>query len=325
LKNVHRLEFQNNICRVSAFISPAETSTVHAYRVIDASHKETAMSTTALLPSIFVSHGAPTFALEPGQAAPLLRGIGERIQQLPGVRAMLVVSPHWQTRGLRVSTAATPETVHDFGGFPAALYRLRYPAKGAPAVAQETIDLLTAAGITASAQENQGLDHGAWVPLMHMLPQADVPVFQLSLPVDITAEGALQLGRALAPLRERGVVILASGSLTHNLYEFRHSLTGDQEPYVLDFVRWIRRAAVAHDTAALADYRAQAPHAQRAHPSDEHYLPLLVAMGTASADEAVEVIDGGVTHGVLSMEGYVFGELPGGAITTQQTPEAATV
>lgn len=282
------------------------------------------MSTTALLPSIFVSHGAPTFALEPGRAGPLLRGIGERIQQLEGLRAILVVSPHWQTRGLRVSTAAAPETVHDFGGFPAALYRLHYPAKGAPAVAQETLELLKAAGLPIAAQENQGLDHGAWVPLMHMLPQGDVPVFQLSLPVDISAEGALQLGRALAPLRERGVLILASGSLTHNLYEFRHTLDGDQEPYVLDFVRWIRRAAVAMDTAALVAYRTQAPHAQRAHPSDEHYLPLLVAIGASTANEPVEVIDGGVTYGVLSMEGYVFGELPGLASATQQAPEAAT-
>ncbi len=282
------------------------------------------MSTTALLPSIFVSHGAPTFALEPGRAGPLLRGIGERIQQLEGLRAILVVSPHWQTRGLRVSTAVAPETVHDFGGFPSALYRLHYPAKGAPAVAQETLELLKAAGLPISAQENQGLDHGAWVPLMHMLPQGDVPVFQLSLPVDISAEGALQLGRALAPLRERGVLILASGSLTHNLYEFRHTLDGDQEPYVLDFVRWIRRAAVAIDTAALVAYRTQAPHAQRAHPSDEHYLPLLVAIGASTANEPVEVIDGGVTYGVLSMEGYVFGELPGLASATQQTPEAAT-
>jgi len=287
------------------------------------------MSHTTLMPSIFVSHGAPTFALEPGRAGPLLRGIGERIQQLPGLRAILVVSPHWQTRGLRVSTAAAPATVHDFGGFPAPLYRLRYPVEGAPNVAEETMTLLTAAGLPVAAQENQGLDHGAWVPLLHMLPQGDVPVFQLSLPVDISAEGALQLGRALAPLRERGVVILASGSLTHNLYEFRHTLDGDQEPYVLDFVQWIRRAALAHDSAALAAYREQAPHAQRAHPSDEHYLPLLVAIGASGAsgaEEPVEVIDGGVTYGVLSMEGYVFGKLPSVASAhASQAPEAALV
>ncbi|MFZ4286659.1 dioxygenase [Variovorax sp. HJSM1_2] len=284
------------------------------------------MSKTTKFPSIFVSHGAPTFALEPGRAGPLLRGIGERLQQQPGLRAILVVSPHWQTRGLRVSTAAAPETVHDFGGFPAPLYRLRYPAQGAPAVAEQTIKLLSAAGLPVAAQENQGLDHGAWVPLLHMLPQADVPVFQLSLPVDLTAQGALQLGQALAPLREQGVAILASGSLTHNLYEFRHTLEGDQEPYVLDFVQWIRRATLAHNTTALVAYREQAPHAQRAHPSDEHYLPLLVAIGASSADESVEVIDGGVTYGVLSMEGYVFGDLPGAALSrTPQAAEAALV
>jgi len=261
------------------------------------------------LPSLFVSHGAPTFALEPGRAGPLLHAIGTRVLRLPGLRAILVVSPHWRTRGLRIGTSAHPETVHDFGGFPAPLYRLRYPVAGAPEVAQEVIAVLAEAGYAASPVGEQGLDHGAWVPLLHMLPQAEVPVIPLSLPIEFRAADALALGRALAPLRERGILVLGSGSLTHNLYEFRQSETETPEGYVEEFVQWIRRAALAHDDAALADFHG-APHGRRAHPSDEHYLPLLVAAGASDAAEPVEVIEGGVTYGVLSMEGYVFGELP---------------
>lgn len=265
------------------------------------------------IPAMFVSHGAPTFALEPGQAGPLLHAIGERILALPGLRAVLVISPHWRTRGLRIGASAQPETVHDFGGFPAPLYDLRYPAAGAPEVAREVAALLDSAGLPTQLVDGQGLDHGAWVPLMHLLPGAPLPVLQLSLPIEFHASDVLMLGRALAPLREQGVLIVGSGSLTHNLYEFRQSETGTPEEYVRDFVQWAREAAIAHDDAALVNFRG-APHSRRAHPSDDHYLPLLVAAGASSAGEPVEVMEGGVTYGVLSMESYVFGELPGAAV-----------
>jgi 4,5-DOPA dioxygenase extradiol len=261
------------------------------------------------IPALFVSHGAPTFALEPGQAGPLLRAIGERLLALPGLRAVLVISPHWRTRGLRISAGARPETVHDFGGFAAPLYALQYPAPGDPGLAREVIALLAPSGLPVQAVDGQGLDHGAWVPLLHMLPGAPLPVLQLSLPLELRPADALALGRALAPLRSQGVLIVGSGGLTHNLYEFRQSELEAPEDYVHEFVQWARRAAVAHDDAALVDFR-NAPHSRRAHPSDEHYLPLLVAAGASGADEAVEVIEGGVTYGVLSMEGYVFGDLP---------------
>lgn len=261
------------------------------------------------IPALFVSHGAPTFALEPGRAGPLLHAIGERLLALPGLRAVLVVSPHWRTRGLRIGAGARPQTIHDFGGFPAPLYALQYPAPGSPGIAAEVAALLVESGLPAQLVDEQGLDHGAWVPLLHMLPGAPLPVLQLSLPIELRAADALALGRALAPLRERGVLILGSGGLTHNLYEFRESESETPEGYVHEFVQWARRAAVAHDDAALVDFRG-APHSRRAHPSDEHYLPLLVAAGASGAGEAVEVMEGGVTYGVLSMEGYVFGDLP---------------
>jgi 4,5-DOPA dioxygenase extradiol len=175
-------------------------------------------------PVFFISHGAPTFALEPGKLGARLNGLGKG---LSGIEAILVVSPHWQTGGVKVMADKSPATLHDFGGFPQPLYDLQYPARGHAQFAVEATRLLADAGFEASLEAGRGLDHGAWVPLLHLLPAADIPVFQVSMPHDLDATGALRLGRALAPLRQRGVLILGSGSMTHNLHEFRQSATGE--------------------------------------------------------------------------------------------------
>ncbi|AJG19266.1 dioxygenase [Cupriavidus basilensis] len=260
------------------------------------------------LPVLFVSHGAPTFAIEPGLAGPQLTALG---RALPVPEAVLVVSPHWETRGgVRATASTQPETIHDFGGFPRALYEIRYPAAGHPALAERTVALLAQAGFDAGLDPQRGLDHGAWVPVRHLYPDAQVPVFQVSLPQPLDPAGALALGRALAPLREQGVLIVASGSMTHNLHEFRGHGGGDA-PYVAAFTQWVREAVRSAmrtgDPQPLIDYRQLAPHAQRAHPTDEHFLPLLVAIGAAAAGEPMAVIDGGITYGILSMESYVLG------------------
>ena len=260
-------------------------------------------------PSIFISHGSPMFVLEPGVLGPNLRAIG---QSLRGITAVLVVSPHWQTRGVRVGGSAAPETIHDFGGFHEPLYQLQYPAPGAPTLAQEAASLLVQAGFEATLDDHRGLDHGAWVPLRYLFPDAGVPVFQVSLPQHIDAAGALRLGQALAPLRERGVLVVGSGSLTHNLYEFRQHIRDPE--YAQQFVDWIRDAVAARDVEALVDYRRRAPHAARAHPTGEHYLPLLVAAGASFATDATRVVEGGMTYGVLSMDSFAFG-LPDAAHT----------
>jgi 4,5-DOPA dioxygenase extradiol len=254
-------------------------------------------------PVFFISHGAPTFALEPGQLGAKLRAVG---QQLAGLKAVLVVSPHWQTRALQVATTPKPETIHDFGGFPAALYQLQYPAPGQPELANEVVQLLTQAGWPVTADASRGLDHGAWVPLWHLLPQADVPVFQVSMPHQLDTVGALALGRALAPLRDQGVLIVGSGSLTHNLYDLAPP-GAPAVAYAVEFARWVRRAVTRADVDALLDYRLRAPHAERAHPTQEHFLPLLVALGASVEAEAAQVIAGDITYGVLSMESYVWG------------------
>ncbi|MDO8769677.1 MAG: class III extradiol ring-cleavage dioxygenase [Burkholderiaceae bacterium] len=257
-------------------------------------------------PTLFISHGAPTFALEPGLLGPALNTLGQQLSGAKTVKAVLVVSPHWQTRDVKVMTSPAPETVHDFGGFPSALYDLQYPVAGHPQLAAEVSRLLSQAGWTVGVDERRGLDHGAWVPLRHLLPKADIPVFQVSMPMGLDAASAFNLGKALAPIRESGVMIVASGSMTHNLYEFRHSGAAQQD-YAIEFTHWIRQAVSTHDIEGLLDYRQRAPHAQRAHPTEEHFLPLLVALGARSDDEAAQVIDGGVTNGVLSMESYAWG------------------
>jgi len=253
-------------------------------------------------PALFVSHGAPTFALEPGLLGPNLTHLGARLRDLA---AIAVVSAHWQTPGVQVMRTAAPETVHDFGGFPPALYKLEYPAPGAPAIAVETAALLKSAGIETTFDDERGIDHVVWVPLRYLLPKAQVPVFQISLPFNCTAEYALRLGQALAPLRRRGVLVMGSGSLTHNLGDI-----GQFDPilsaYVAEFTAWVRTHVQRRDMQALVEYRRRAPHAERVHPSEEHFLPLLAALGASEDADAVNVLEGGVTYGVLSMESYSF-------------------
>ena len=254
-------------------------------------------------PVLFISHGAPTFALEPGPLGARLNALGK---ELSGVKAVLVVSPHWATDGVRVMANPSPATLHDFGGFPPALDDLQYPAPGHRQFAVEASQLLVEAGFKVSLDDGRGLDHGAWVPLLHLLPAAGIPVFQVSMPHTLDAAGALRLGRALAPLRQRGVLIVGSGSMTHNLYEFSASGTGEAA-YAREFTAWVRQAVLADAKDELVDYRRLAPHAERAHPTEEHFLPLLVAIGAGDGESTVQVIEGGITYGVLSMESYVWG------------------
>lgn len=255
------------------------------------------------MPTLFVSHGAPTFAIEPGRSGAQLGALGRRLER---PRAIVVVSPHWITRGVKVTGASRPDTIHDFGGFDPKLYDITYPAPGDPGLAQRIVALLSQAGWPAAVDPARGLDHGAWVPLLHLFPAADIPVVQVSMPVDLDAAGAERLGLALAPLADDGVLVIGSGSLTHNLYEFRIGAS-TEAGYAREFTEWIRAAVQAGDTARLTGALTQAPHARRAHPTPEHFLPLAVAAGAAPQVLPATVLDGGIVHGVLAMESYVFG------------------
>lgn len=263
------------------------------------------------LPSLFVSHGAPTFALEPGLIGPRLTALA---QVLPRPAAVLIVSPHWMTRDPQVMTTARPRTLYDFGGFDSALYDITYPVDGSPALAARAIEMLHAAGWPAAEDRERGLDHGAWVPLTYLYSRADVPVFQVSIPAHMDATSAFEYGRALAPLASEGVLIVGSGSLTHNLYEYRPE-HGRGETYAAEFAGWIRDAVISGDHERLVRALEIAPHARRAHPTSEHYLPLVIAAGAASDMLPATVLDGGIAHGVLSMDAFVFG---------MQMPQAAS-
>ncbi len=253
-------------------------------------------------PTLFVSHGAPPFALEPGRAGSLLKNLGKTLGK---PSAILAISPHWRTPHYSVMTKAMPSTLYDFGGFDPRLMQIKYPAPGHPLLALITAKLLQSQGFHVDMDASRDFDHGVWVPFLHMIPKADIPVFQLSMPYTLTAQDAFALGRALRPLSQQGVMIVGSGSLTHNLYEF--NMTAQSEAsYAIEFTQWVRDKVVGDDADALIEASEKAPHAKRAHPSDEHYLPLLVALGAAHPHAKAQVLDGGMTYGVLSMESYFW-------------------
>jgi 4,5-DOPA dioxygenase extradiol len=251
-------------------------------------------------PTVFVSHGAPLLAVEDGPAHRFLRGFGESLGR---PRAIVVASAHWTTREAAVCAVAQPETIHDFGGFPRALYQLSYSAPGDPALAQRMVQLLSVANIDCAPDERWGLDHGAWVPLLLMYPSADIPVLQLALQPQRGPRHHFELGCALSALREEGVLIFGSGGITHNLGE----LAAPGSPplqWAADFSEWIHETITAGDAAALLDYRRLAPRAERNHPTEEHLLPLFVAAGAASSRG--RRVHTSTTYGTLMMDAYTF-------------------
>ena len=257
------------------------------------------------LPTLFVSHGAPTLAIVDSPANRFLRELGKT---LPRPKAILVASAHWETRGgPAVSLAARPDTIHDFGGFPDALFAIQYPAPGAPGVAARAASRLAQAGIASAQSPTRGLDHGAWVPLHLMYPDADIPVAQISIVRGASPAEHERIGRALAPLRDEGVLIIGSGSLTHNLYEFRGQPIDVAAPeWVSTFGDWMKARLAANDLPALRDYRTQAPHAERNHPSEEHLLPLYVVLGAAGETARAERLHASYEYGILAMDVYAF-------------------
>jgi 4,5-DOPA dioxygenase extradiol len=263
------------------------------------------------VPALFISHGAPLFALEPGETGPALTRLGAELSQVAGapLRGVVVLSPHWMSRTPAVMTNPAPPTWHDFGGFPAALYQLRYPAPGSASLGEEVIGLLHEAGIEAQPDAARPLDHGAWVPLMHLLPAADVPVVQVALPHRAGPGEVYALGQALSGLRESGVLLVGSGSMTHNLGEFFGG-AHEPAPYVVEFSRWVESAVARSDVDALLDYRRQAPHAVRAHPSEDHFLPLFFALGAGGWGRDAQVkpdyVSREVMYSMLAMDSFVL-------------------
>ncbi len=255
-------------------------------------------------PTLFVSHGAPTLALDGSPAHRFLREYGERLGR---PEAVLAVTAHWETPAPVLGAAHRPETVHDFFGFPEALYRLRYEAPGAPTLAENAARRLAEAGFEAALDARRGLDHGTWVPLLLLYPEADVPVAQISVQPFAGPAHHLALGRALAPLREEGVLILGSGAATHNLAAFGGKRAdAPPAPWAAEFAEWLAETIAEGQIEALLDYRTRAPHAARNHPTEEHILPLYVALGAAGGNGCGRRIHASFAHGVLAMDVYAF-------------------
>lgn len=255
-----------------------------------------------MFPSLYISHGSPMLALEPGASGPALASLAAA---LPKPKAIVMVSAHWESSELLVSGNPQPETWHDFGGFPQALFEVQYPAPGNPQLAAEVVELLKADDLPARIDTQRPFDHGIWVPLSLMYPQADIPVVQVSLPTRGGPALQTRIGHALASLREHGVLLIGSGSITHNLRELDwHAGPESVEPWAKVFRDWMIEKLEANDEAALHDYRQQAPNAVRNHPSDEHLLPLYFAR---AAGGEFSVVHQGFTMGALGMDIYRFG------------------
>ncbi|WP_448093689.1 DODA-type extradiol aromatic ring-opening family dioxygenase [Pseudomonas lini] len=255
-----------------------------------------------MFPSLYISHGSPMLALEPGASGPALARLAAT---LPKPKAIVMVSAHWESSELLVSGNPQPETWHDFGGFPQALFEVQYPAPGNPQLAAEVVERLKADGLPARIDSQRPFDHGVWVPLSLMYPQADIPVVQVSLPTRGGPALQTRVGHALASLRENGVLLIGSGSITHNLRELDwHAGPESVEPWAKAFRDWMIEKLEANDEAALHDYRQQAPNAVRNHPSDEHLLPLYFAR---AAGGEFNVAHQGFTMGALGMDIYRFG------------------
>ncbi|QXG39631.1 DODA-type extradiol aromatic ring-opening family dioxygenase [Pseudomonas viridiflava] len=255
-----------------------------------------------MFPSLFISHGSPMLALQPGESGPALARLAA---EMPRPRAIVMVSAHWESLELLVNGNPQPKTWHDFGGFAAELFAVQYPAPGLPDLTREVVELLAASDLPARIDSRRPFDHGVWVPLSLMYPQADIPVVQISLPSRQGPELQTRVGKALAGLRADGVLIIGSGSITHNLGELNWN--GDSarvEPWAQAFRDWMIDKLTSDDENALHQYRSLAPHAVRAHPSDEHLLPLYFARG---AGDEFSIAHQGFTMGALGMDIYRFG------------------
>ncbi|AFY73234.1 hypothetical protein Syn7502_01125 [Synechococcus sp. PCC 7502] len=254
-----------------------------------------------MLPAIFISHGSPDMAILPSPARSFLMQLGQKISK---PKAILIISAHWNTRIPQVNATLQPQTLHDFGGFPSELYKLNYPASIAPEVTNRVKNLLDQNGFFTEIVSDRGLDHGVWSPLMLIYPNADIPITQLSVQPEKDAAYHFHLGQALAPLVAEGVLIIGSGSATHNLMEIGRYVS--PPAWVREFTDWLSDKIINFDLDALFNYKLLAPHAKRNHPTPEHLLPLFVVMGASGKDAQATQIHDSYTHGILSMAAFRF-------------------
>ncbi len=267
---------------------------------------------TPRMPALFVAHGSPMNAILDTPWSRAWQALG---QQLPRPRAILAISAHFQTHGVVVTAMPQPRTIHDFGGFPRELFEVQYPAPGSPELAQRVAELLAPDTVLADAG-HWGLDHGSWSVLVHMYPNADIPVVQLSLDADRSPAQQYHLAQRLLPLRDEGVMIIGFGNVVHNLHAARRDATEvPPYPWAASFDAAVRDALLRGDHAALCQWQQLAPQAEYSNPTDEHYLPLLYAAAVHDGEAATFPTEG-IVWGSISMRSVAFG-------ATQATIDAA--
>ena len=254
-------------------------------------------SKSPILPALFISHGAPTLAIEQSATTSALARMG---QNLPKPRAIVIMSAHWQSARLEISSNPQPKTWHDFSGFAPELYDLQYPAAGHPALAETLAQQLSARGITCRVNPLRVSDHGVWTPLLHLYPEADIPIVQISLPRHYDSVACYQLGAQLAQLRDEQILLIGSGNITHNLQALRWQAESIDQT-AKDFKVWLLQQLKTDIPSAL-DWQ-QYPNYQNVHPSDEHLLPLFFALG---AGQRVSVVHQSMAHHSLGMDIYRF-------------------
>jgi 4,5-DOPA dioxygenase extradiol len=254
------------------------------------------------LPALFVSHGAPNVILYDSPTRQFLAALAG---QLGRPRAIVAISAHWEARTPTVNATSQPKTIHDFFGFEPPLYEMQYPAPGAPELARDVARRIESTGMRVVVDDERGLDHGVWVPLKLMFPQADIPVTQISVQSHESTQHHFLIGQALRDLREDNVLILGSGNATHNL---REMMSDGAEPpaWVTAFAIWLRRKITDGDTGELLDYRNSAPFAVRNHPTEEHFLPLFAGLGAGTPGTSGRVIHSSTSYGVLAMDAFAF-------------------
>jgi 4,5-DOPA dioxygenase extradiol len=260
-----------------------------------------------MLPSFFIAHGAPLLAIEDNEYTQFLNELG---QSLPKPRAIVLFSAHWESSTQQVSDVDEFETIYDFGGFPEALYRIKYPAKGSKEISKEIEELFTKLDIPFDVDTKRGLDHGAWVVLRMLYPNADIPVISMSVNPNLTPEEQYKIGKSLAGLREKDVLIIGSGGTVHNLRALKMAGdTGEIDQWAIEFEDWLAQHVNNWDVESLFSYDSLAPNANLAVPpyGNEHFVPIFYAMGAADKEKTAKLIHRSFRYGNLSHSVWQFG------------------
>ena len=257
-----------------------------------------------LAPAVFISHGSPMVALERGRYQESLAAFGQSHRP----SAIVVVSAHWgSSSSIAVSRAERYEAVHDFGGFPRALYEITYAPPGLPGLAQRIAEQFQQAGWPAELVDNPGIDHGVWIPLRLMYPAADIPIVQLSVPLEFTPQQLFDVGKILKPMRSENILILGSGGIVHNLRLFRGGETNPPvEPWAQEFDNWFGDRLEQRDVASLLRFEEEGPHARLAVPTFEHLAPVFIVLGAADGYQTVRPIFQGFQYGSISMRSFAI-------------------